>query len=143
MERPRVLFACTHNSARSQMAEAYLRAMAGDAFEALSAGTEATAIRPETVTVMEEVGIGLAGQRSKSIDEFRDSPIDWYITVCDDAREACPFLPGARASQHWSVADPAAIHGPQRLEAFRAARDEVRRRVEQFVAEATPESGAG
>jgi arsenate reductase len=136
MQKRRVLFACTHNSARSQMAEAFLRSVAGDQFEASSAGTEATSIRPETVTVMKEIGISLAGQRSKSIDEFRGEEIDYFITVCDDAREACPFLPGAGANLHWSVDDPAAVEGTGRLEAFRAARDELRRRVEEFVREA-------
>jgi arsenate reductase (thioredoxin) len=135
MQKRRVLFACTHNSARSQMAEALLRSIAGDRFEALSAGTEAAGIRPETITVMEEVGISLAGQRSKSIDEFRGEAIDTFITVCDDAREACPVLPGAGASQHWSIDDPAAVDGPERLDAFRAARDELRRRIEAFVQE--------
>src|SRR6187431_2208519 len=96
----RVLFACTHNSARSQMAEAMLRELGGDDFEAFSAGTEATGIRPETLSVMEEIGISLVGQRSKTIDEFRGQPIDYFVTVCDDSREACAVLPGARASLH-------------------------------------------
>ncbi len=143
MDKPRVLFACTHNSARSQMAEAFLRTIGGDAFEALSAGTEATRIRPETIGVMDELGISLAGQRSKTIDEFRGQPIDYFITVCDDAREACPFLPGARVNAHWSVDDPAAVEGPDRLAAFRGARDELRRRVEAFVRETAPTEAAG
>jgi arsenate reductase (thioredoxin) len=129
----RVLFACTHNSARSQMAEALLRELGGDDFEAFSAGTEAAGIRPEAVTVMEEVGISLAGQRSKLIDEFRGQRIDYFITVCADAREACPFLPGAHRSEHWSVDDPAAVEGPERLEAFRHARDELRNRIQAFI----------
>jgi arsenate reductase (thioredoxin) len=135
MTKTRVLFGCTHNSARSQMAEAFLRTLGGDAFEAFSAGVDATGIRPETVTVMEEIGISLEGQRSKTIDEFRGQPIDVFITVCADAREACPFLPGVPTSDHWGIDDPAAVEDPGRLDAFRRARDELRDRIQTFVAE--------
>ncbi|HEX6139713.1 MAG TPA: arsenate reductase ArsC, partial [Candidatus Limnocylindria bacterium] len=93
MRQPtRVLFLCTHNSARSQMAEGLLRSMAPDRFEAHSAGTVATSVRPEAVAAMRELGIDIGSQRSKSLDRFAGQPIDWLITVCDQAREACPIL---------------------------------------------------
>ena len=97
MTRKRVLFVCTHNSARSQMAEAMVNAWAPDTFEAFSAGTEATAIRPETIAVMAEIGLDLAGHRSKSIEEFQGQPFDWFVTVCDDAAEELPGPSRGRA----------------------------------------------
>ena len=138
MTKTRVLFACTHNSARSQMAEAMLRDLGGDRFEVFSAGTEATGIRPEAATVMEEIGASLAGQRSKTIGEFRGQSMDYFITVCDGAREVCPFLPGAKAHHHWDIDDPSAVDGTdeERLDAFRRARDEILDRIRAFVAEA-------
>ena len=90
MEKRRVLFVCTHNSARSQMAEAMLRAWGGDTFEAFSAGTEATGIKPEAIQVMTEIGLDISGQRSKTIDEFRGQTFEWFITVCDQAQKNCP-----------------------------------------------------
>lgn len=138
MTTTRVLFACTHNSARSQMAEALLRSMGGPSVEAASAGTDPVSIRPETATVMAEIGISVAGQSSKSIGEFAGQTFDWYVTVCDGAREACPAFPGARATEHWSVDDPSSATGTdeERLAAFRRARDDLRQRVETFVAAA-------
>ena len=135
--KTRVLFACTHNSARSQMAEAMLRGLGGDRFEVFSAGAKATGIRPEAATVMEEIGASLAGQRSKTIDEFRGQPMDYFITVCDGAREVCPFLPGSRTHHHWNIDDPSAVDGTdeERLNAFRRARDDIRDRIRAFVAE--------
>jgi arsenate reductase len=121
------------------MAEAFLRALHGDAFEALSAGTEATGIRAETVIVMEEIGISLAGQWSKTMDAVRTERVDWFITVCGDAREACPVLPGVAHAEHWSIDDPAAVQGAGRPEAFRRARDEIRRHVDAFVRANAPQ----
>ena len=120
------------------MAEALLRDLDGDAFAAFSAGTEATSIRPETIAVMEEIGIGLEGQWSKAIDEYRGQAFDWFITVCDDAHEACPVCPGAPNAAHWSIDDPSSVTGgeAERLDAFRRARDEVRERIEAFVRDA-------
>jgi len=100
VERLRVLFVCTHNSARSQMAEAMLRAFAGDTFEAFSGGTEAAAIRPEAMRVMNELGMDISGQRSKTLEEFRGQTFDWFITVCDVAQKNCPVLPGVREVAH-------------------------------------------
>ena len=124
------------------MAEALLREQAPHAFEAFSAGTEATGIRPETVAVMEEIGLDLSGQRSKTMDEFRGQPFDWFITVCDDSHEACPFLPGARTSLHWSIDDPSVVEGDDRLEAFRRARDDIRDRIQAFIRDAGAPSEA-
>jgi arsenate reductase len=131
----RVIFVCTHNSARSQMAEGMLRAWGGDRFEVFSAGTEATRVRPEAIAVMAEIGIDIGGQASKTLEPFLGESFGWLITVCDQAREACPTLPGVRNQAHWSIEDPSGIEGAEetRLQAFRAARDELRNRVRAFL----------
>jgi len=128
----RVLFLCTHNSARSQMAEGLLRALGGDRFDVASAGTVATVVRPEAIAVMAELGIDITGQRSKTLESFVDAAWDEVITVCDQANAACPFFPGGRHRRHWSTDDPAAVVGdePTRRAAFRAARDSLRARIE-------------
>jgi arsenate reductase len=133
MTESRVLFLCTHNSARSQMAEGWLRHLAGDRFEAHSAGTEATAVRPLAVQAMAEVGIDIAGQASKTLERFLDQPFDLVVTVCDSANEACPIFPGARDRRHWSFEDPAAASGTaaERLAVYRRVRDEIRERIER------------
>ena len=89
---------CTHNSARSQMAEGLLRALAGARFEVHSAGTEATVVRPLAIRAMEEIGVDISGQESKTLERYLGEPFDYVITVCDDANEACPFFPGAKNS---------------------------------------------
>lgn len=131
----RVLFLCTHNSARSQMAEGLLRALAaqtgaGD-FAAFSAGTEVTRVNPLAIAAMDEIGIDIRGQRSKHLREFLAQPFDVVITVCDNANESCPVFPGAASRLHWSLPDPSAAHGTdaERLAAFRAVRDELRERL--------------
>jgi arsenate reductase (thioredoxin) len=132
-EKRRVLFLCTHNSARSQMAEGLLRHLAGNRFEATSAGTEATSVRPLAIRAMEEIGIDISGQESKTLDQYLSEPFDHVITVCDDANEACPFFPGATARLHWSLQDPSQARGSEeeRLAAFRSVRNELRSRIEQ------------
>jgi arsenate reductase len=134
-ERRRVLFVCTHNSARSQMAEGMLRAWAGDRFDAFSAGTEVTQVRPDAIAVMREVGIDISGQRSKGIEEFLGADFEWVITVCDEARQNCPTFPGAGKAAHWSIEDPSKAEEPddERLEAFRRARDTLRDRLHMFI----------
>lgn len=139
--RPRVLFLCTHNSARSQMAEGLLRDLAGERVEALSAGTEQAEVRPEAIAVMAEVGIDIRAQHSKTLEQFLGRRVDWLITVCDQAREACPVLPGVADQLHWSIEDPAAVQGEGRMDAFRAARDELRERIDRFVRETLPSPG--
>jgi arsenate reductase len=135
MEKARVLFVCTHNSARSQMAEGLLRHMAGDRFDAFSAGTEVTRVRPEAIQVMREIGIDISGQESKSVDRFVGEPFSWVITVCDQAREVCPYFPGADATAHWGLDDPSEALGSEqeRLAVFRRVRDEIRDRLRMFI----------
>ena len=131
----RVLFLCVHNSARSQMAEGLLRARAGDSFDVHSAGNAATAVRPLAVRAMAELGIDIGGQRSKSVDEYAGQRFDYAITVCDDAKEACPYFPGAATQIHWRFDDPAAATGSEeeRLAVFRRVRDEINEHIEEFV----------
>jgi arsenate reductase len=128
----RVLFLCTHNSARSQMAEGLLRSLGGSAFVVASAGTVATHVRPEAIAAMAELHIDISDQTSKTLDIYLHEPWDDVITVCDDANDACPFFPGGRHRHHWSTPDPAGVQGDEatRLAAFRAARDSLRARIE-------------
>jgi arsenate reductase (thioredoxin) len=131
-EKAKVLFLCTHNSARSQMAEGLLRHLAGNRFEAHSAGTEATHIRPLAIRAMDEIGVDISGQESKTLERYLGKPFDYVITVCDDANEACPFFPGATNRLHWYLPDPSAAKGTEeeRLEVFRSVRDALRDRVQ-------------
>ena len=131
-EPKRVLFLCTHNSARSQMAEGLLRALGGSQYESFSAGTERTRVRPEAIAVMRELGVDISGQTSKMLDIYLQEPFDEVITVCDSANESCPVFPGARSRRHWSIDDPSGVTGSEeeRLAAFRRARDAVRQRIE-------------
>jgi arsenate reductase len=131
-KKARVLFLCTHNSARSQMAEGLLRYLAGDHFEAYSAGTEATHVRPLAIRAMDEIGVDISGQESKTLDRYLGEPFDSVITVCDDANEACPFFPGATNRLHWSLPDPSAAKGSEeeRLAVFRSVRDGLRDRLQ-------------
>jgi arsenate reductase len=137
MTPTRVLFVCTHNSARSQMAEGLLRARGGTAYEVASAGTEATLVRPEAIAVMSELGIDISAHVSETIDRYLGERWDWVVTVCDRARETCPFVPGARRSLHWSFDDPSEATGSdeERLAVFRRIRDEIDARIGAFVAE--------
>ena len=134
-EPTRVLFVCSHNSARSQMAEGMVRAWGGDRFAAFSAGTEASDVRPEAIAVMGEIGIDISGHTSKTIVPFLGEAFAWVITVCDAAKESCPVIPGAAQQAHWSIDDPSTVEGgeEERLEAFRAARDHLRDRVHTFL----------
>ena len=131
----RVLFVCTGNSARSQIAEALLRDFGGDDFEVNSAGTEPHGVNPYTVRVLDEIGIDWSGARSKSVTEFIGQPFDYVITVCDRARQTCPVFPGNHNSMHWGLDDPAEVEGTdeQKLEAFRRTRTEVATRLRPFV----------
>jgi arsenate reductase (thioredoxin) len=131
MTTQRVLFLCTHNSARSQMAEGLLRHLAGNSFEVHSAGTEATSVRPEAIEAMSELGADISGQESKTLERYLGEPFDYVVTVCDDANEACPVFPGAENRLHWSIQDPSRAEGSdeERLEVFRKARDEIQARI--------------
>jgi arsenate reductase len=133
--RERVLFLCTHNSARSQMAEGLLRALGGDRFESFSAGTEATHVRPLAIRAMSELGIDISGQESKTLERYLGQPFDAVITVCDQANEACPVFFGARQRLHWSFPDPSKAEGDeaQQLEVYRQVRDAIQARIEREI----------
>lgn len=133
--KKRVLFLCTHNSARSQMAEGLLRAMAGDGFEVFSAGTEETRVHPLAIEAMREIGIDISGHRSKTLDEFAGRQFDYVVTVCDRANESCPIFPGATERIHWSFDDPSAATGTdaERLRVFGQIRDAIQQRLRTFL----------
>jgi arsenate reductase (thioredoxin) len=130
-----VLFLCTGNSARSQMAEGLLRHEGGDRFNVHSAGTNPTIVRPEAVAVMSELGIDISHQWSKSADEFKGQHFNFVITVCDTANEVCPIFPAITKRLHWSFEDPEAVKGSyeERMTAFRGIRDQIQERVRAFV----------
>jgi arsenate reductase len=144
MTHPRVLFLCTHNSARSQMAEGFLHHLAGDRFEVASAGTEATRVHPLAIRAMREVGIDISAHRSKTVDAFQGDPWDYVITVCDSANERCPLLPGRTTRLHWSFEDPSQATGSEarRLEIFRRVRDQIQGRVREWLAASSANSSS-
>ena len=130
----RVLFLCTHNSARSQMAEGILRHRMGDRAEVFSAGTEATRVNPLAVRAMADIGIDISRQRSKHLDEFREQKFDYVITVCDRARESCPIFPGNPEQIHWSFPDPAAVTDREaRVRAFERTATELTTRLNYLL----------
>ena len=126
-----MLFLCTHNSARSQMAEGMLRAYGAGRFEAFSAGTEATHLRPLAVRAVAELGIDISAQESKTLDRYLDQPFDAVITVCDQANEACPVFFGAKRRLHWSFPDPSRATGneDEQLRVYRDVRTAIARRI--------------
>lgn len=135
-ERKRVLILCTGNSARSQMAEGILRHDGGERFEVESAGVSPSAVRPEAVEAMREIGIDISSHRSKSADEFVGQDFDYIITVCDHARETCPFFPGHAERIHHSFEDPpppGATDHDSTMEIFRRVRDEIREWMKGFI----------
>jgi arsenate reductase len=131
MSKQRVLFLCTHNSARSQMAEGLLRHSAGDRFDAYSAGTEATHVRPLAIKAMSELGVDIASQESKTLDRYLGEPFDAVITVCDQAAEACPVFTGAKKRLHWSFPDPSKATGSEeeQLTVYRQVRDDIAQHI--------------
>ena len=131
----RVLFLCTGNSARSQIAQALLQQAGGDDFEVESAGTEPKGVNPYTLRVLAESGIDWSGARSKSVTEFVDQHWDYVITVCDRARQACPMFPGQHDQLHWGLEDPAEVEGTdeQKLDAFRKTRMDITMRLRPFI----------
>jgi len=135
-KKTKVLFLCIENRARSQMAEAFLRAYAGDRFEVHSAGFEPSSIHPLVYEVMDEVGISLEGQRSKGVAEyFNEVYFGILITVCAKAEERCPTFPGLGERHYWPVDDPVAVEGSEeeKLDAFRRARDEIKERITDWL----------
>lgn len=142
--KPKVLFLCTGNSARSQMAEGYLRYVAGDEFEPLSAGIEPKGLNPLAVEAMSEIGIDISRQKSKDVVSFLGQSIPYIITVCDNARERCPIFPRTYKFLHWSFDDPAAAQGSheEKLVVFRRLRDEIARRIDQELVSRVAKQGA-
>jgi arsenate reductase len=141
----RVLFVCTGNSARSQIAEALLEHIGGADFEASSAGTEPRAVNPWTVRVLADAGIDWSAARSKSVDEFAGQSFHYVITVCDRARQVCPVFPGSYNSLHWGLEDPAEVEGSDeiKLAAFRKSYLELTQRLRPFVEVALRAAGRG
>ena len=131
----RVIFVCTGNSARSQMAEALLRREGGDRFEVVSAGVDPRGVHPLTVQVLGDVGIDISTAESKPVSRFLGQRFDYVITVCDRARASCPVFPGGAETLHWGVDDPAEVHGTEgeRRAAFERAMRELSRRIRTFL----------
>lgn len=139
MAKERVLFLCTGNSARSQMAEGYLRHVAGDRFDVFSAGTRPAGLNPNAVQAMSDIGINIAGSRSKSVEEFAGQTFDYVFTVCDNAKEACPIFPGPGQRIHHSFEDPAAASAEQQRAAFRKVRDQISEWLREFLSSLGPQ----
>lgn len=130
--KKKVLFLCTGNSARSQMAEGILRHLAGDWYDVFSAGTHPKGVHPRTTEVMNELGIDISRQSSKDVQQFANQTFDCVITVCDRAKQQCPVFPGAEPI-HWGFDDPAEAKADRQLEVFRQVRDEIHRRIRLFL----------
>ena len=133
----RVLFLCTGNSCRSQMAEGLLRWLGGSVVEVASAGTDPRPVHPDAVRAMREIGLDISRQKSKSVEPFLGRPFDYVITLCDSAREACPVFPGAAKMLHWNLPDPAAASGSdeQRMLVFRGVREQLAAQIDDLLAE--------
>jgi arsenate reductase len=127
-EKKRVLFICTHNAARSQMAEGLFRALHGERYDVFSAGTEPGRVSPFAIKVMAEIGLDISSHYAKSIQEFLNQGFDYVVTVCDHARESCPFFPGGKKNLHQSFEDPSTLTGTEEevMEGFRRIRNEIR-----------------
>jgi arsenate reductase (thioredoxin) len=132
--KKKILFLCTGNSARSQMAEAWTRTLKGEVLHAYSAGIEAHGINPLTIEVMKEAGIGISTQRSKLVKEFSGTPVDFVVTLCDEASASCPFFPAQVKIVHRGFRDPAKAQGSheEKLKVFREVRDEIKEYVESL-----------
>lgn len=138
----RVLFVCTHNSARSQMAEAILRHLGGDSVAAYSAGSEPGRVHPDAIRTLENLGISTAGLTSKHLGEFAGQDFDYVATVCDSAKETCPVFPGHPTQLHWSFPDPSAITDEAaRIQTFHAIASELTERCAGLVAEIAGDAG--
>ena len=135
-----ILFICTHNSARSQMAEGLLNHLFGDRYKAFSAGTKPSGVNPLAIEVMKEIGIDISNHRSKSLKEFEGQEFDYVVTVCDSAKEECPYFSGGRKHIHKSFTDPSGYKGTEeeKLEFFRKVRDEIRDWIEETFGKGEP-----
>lgn len=127
MPKERILFICTNNSARSQIAEGYLKHAYGEHYEVFSAGTEPTSVNPYAIKAMKEIGIDISAHRSKSLNEFEGQEFDHVITVCGGASQSCPFFPGGKRYTHKGFKDPVAAEGNEneKIKVFREVRDEI------------------
>jgi arsenate reductase len=136
MDKKKILFICTQNSARSQMAEGLLRALYGDRYKVFSAGTNPFRVNPFAIEAMKMASIDISNHRSKSIDEFTDTDNDYAVTVCDSAKETCPYFPSAKVLLHHSFSDPAAVTGSDEaiLAEFERVRDEIKEWIEESIA---------
>ena len=132
----KILVLCTGNSCRSQIAEGYLRFLAGDRFEVISAGLEPSVVNPRAIQAMQEDGVDISSHTSKDVDQFIGQKFDYIITVCDNAKEHCPFFPGQAERIHWSFEDPAAAKGTEAeiLGVFRKVRDQIKNKIKEFIA---------
>jgi arsenate reductase (thioredoxin) len=132
---PDVLFLCTGNSCRSQMAEGWLRHLAGDRFRAFSAGLQPSIVHPLAIDAMREIGVDISGQRSKDVASLLGRHFSHIITVCDRAQQNCPIFPGPSLREHWPIEDPATAEGSheERMHVFRKVRDEIGERVHNFI----------
>ncbi len=126
-DKTKILILCTGNSARSQMAEGLLKHITQHRYDVFSAGTKPSIVRPEAIKVLREISIDISSNRSKSVDEFVGQEIDYVLTVCDNAKENCPYIPARTRLIHHSFSDPAEIEGDEetRIAAFRQVRDEI------------------
>jgi len=138
MEKIKVLFVCTHNAARSQIAEAFLKSIAGDKFEVYSAGLEPTTVNPIAIEAMKEVGIDISGNKTKSVFDFykQGKLFHYVISVCEEARQQCPIFPGLLTKNiHWNFEDPAEFQGTheEKIEKMRKLREQIKFKVEEFI----------
>ena len=131
MDRKRVIFICTHNSARSQMAEGLLNALYGDRYTAYSAGTEPSKLNPYAVESMSEIGIDISHHHSKSVEEFRNEDFDYVLTVCDNAKQTCPMFSGGKKYLHETFEDPSGFEGTQ--DEVRSQFRHLRNQIEEWV----------
>jgi arsenate reductase (thioredoxin) len=132
--KTQVLVLCTANSARSQMAEGWLRHLADDKLDVFSAGAKPSIVNPFAIEAMQERGIDISHHRSKSLNEFLHQPFDYVLTVCDNAAEACPVFPGKATRVHWSFPDPATVEDETAKRAsFRAVRDDLEKTLSEWV----------
>ena len=141
--KPKVLFLCSGNSARSQMAEAFLRKYGGDRFDVYSAGLEPSVVNPFTIQVMEEIGMDMSAHRSKSLLEYMGKEhFGYLITVCDRADKECPIFPGMGVRLHWPFEDPAKVYGSEeeKLAKFRQVRDLISSKVKDWLLTMSHES---
>jgi arsenate reductase len=140
MIKQKVMFVCTENSSRSQMAEGFLRHLAGDHFDVFSGGAQPTQLNPTAAEVMKEIGIDISGQHSKDVGKFLGQRFHYIIRVCDKVREKCPVLPGAIWYLDWSFEDPASAQGTaaEKLATFRRVRDQIEEKTKEFVAREAP-----